>query len=137
MFHYTVTYNAHGGKKMARTKGPLFSLDASGSLDKTIVYSQWKGRSYVRRHAIPFNPKTATQVNVRTAMTLLVAQWQSEDPAYQTEWNDYAKTLNLSGFNAYVKRGMKEYIIQVTSAVTPTAVSVTGTPPTEVWVWTP
>ncbi len=122
---------------MARTKGPLFSLDASGSLDKTIVYSQWKGRSYVRRHAIPFNPKTPAQVNVRTAMKLLVTAWQGELPAYQEEWNTYGKTLNLSGFNAYVKRGMAEYIIQVTSAVTPTAVSVTGTPPADVWVWTP
>ncbi len=121
---------------MARTKGPLFSLDASGSLDKTIVYSQWKGRSYVRRHAIPFNPKTPAQVNVRAAMTLLVAQWKTEIPAYQEEWNTYGKTLNISGFNAYVSRGMKEYVIQITTAVAPASVSVSGTPPVEVWVWT-
>lgn len=46
---------------MARTTGPLFSLTASGSLGKTIVYSIWKGRSYVRSLVIPQNNRTALQ----------------------------------------------------------------------------
>lgn len=121
---------------MARTKGPLFSLDASGSLAKTIVYSQWKGRSYVREHVIPYNPNSPAQVNVRAAMTLLVAQWQGESQASKDIWDEFGKTLNLSGFNAYVRRGMDEYMVQLGSATTPATVSVTGSPPLEVWVWT-
>lgn len=120
---------------MARVKGPLFSFEASGSLKKTITFSQWKGRNYVRTHTIPLNPQTATQVNVRTAITLLVAQWKTEIVGYQTEWNTFGKTLNLSGFNAYVKRGMEEYMVQLGSSTTPASVSVSGTPPAEVWVW--
>ncbi len=120
---------------MARVKGPLFSLEASGSVSKTIVYSQWKGRNYVREHTIPLNPQTAAQVNVRTAMTLLVAAWQAEDPAYQTTWGEYGKQFNLSGFNSYVSRGMDAYMLQHGSAILPTGVSVTGDPPADVWVW--
>ena len=121
---------------MARVKGPLFSFEASGSLKKTITFSQWKGRNYVRTHTIPLNPQSAKQVNVRLAISLLVAEWKTETGPYQTEWDTFGKTLNLSGFNAYVKRGMLEYISQIGSAVTPVSVGVTGTPPAEVWVWT-
>lgn len=121
---------------MARTKGPLFSLEASGTVGDVITYSQWKGRNYVRRHVIPLNPQTANQVNVRTAMTLLVAQWKTESAGAQLAWNTYGKTLNLSGFNAYVKRGMNAYILQLGSATTPATVAVVGDPPADVWTWT-
>lgn len=120
---------------MARVKAPLFSFEASGSLKKTIVYSQWKGRNYVREHTVPFNPQSETQVNVRKAFELLVAAWQAEEQTYKDEWDEFAKIFQMSGFNSYVGRGMKEYIEQITSAVTPVSVSVTGTPPAEVWVW--
>ncbi len=121
---------------MALVKAPLFSFEASGTLKDQIVYSQWKGRNYVRTHTIPFNPNTATQVNVRTAWSLLVTQWQSETPATKLIWDAYAKDFQMSGFNWYVGRGMDAYVSQITTAVTPASVSVTGDPPNEVWVWT-
>ncbi len=120
---------------MARLKGPLFSLDASGSLAKTIVYSQWKGRNYARLHVIPFNPNAPAQVNVRTAMTLLVAQWQAETQPNKDLWDVYGKTLELSGFNGYVSRGMDQYMIQLGSATTPASVAVVGVAPADVWTW--
>ncbi len=121
---------------MARVKGPLFSLEASGSVKKTIVYSKWKGRQYVRQHTIPQNPQSTNQVNVRTAFTLLVAKWQGEAAPYQTEWNDFAKQFQKSGFNEYIGRGQKEYIDQIGSSTLPVSVAVTGAPPVDVWVWT-
>lgn len=56
---------------MATVSAPLFSLDASGSVGKTIVYSRWHGRAYVRRLVTPLNPQTADQVAVRNAMRVL------------------------------------------------------------------
>ena len=53
---------------MAKTTGPLFSLTASGTVGNTITYSNWKGRSYVRRRVIPLNPQTADMAEVRNAM---------------------------------------------------------------------
>ena len=53
---------------MAKTTGPLFSLTASGTVGNTIVYSNWKGRPYVRRRIIPLNRALAGQVEVRNAM---------------------------------------------------------------------
>lgn len=122
---------------MARTKGPLFSLDASGTIADTIVFSRWKGRSYVRRHQIPYNPNTAKQVNVRKAMTLLVALWQEKDDAVKLLYETQGKKIQLSGFNYFVRRGMKEYVSQITTDTEPLSVAVSGNPPTEVWVWAP
>lgn len=53
---------------MAKTTGPLFSLTASGTVGRTITYSNWKGRPYVRRRVIPLNPQSADQQEVRNAM---------------------------------------------------------------------
>lgn len=120
---------------MAKVKGPLLSLEASGTIRKTIVFSQWKGRNYVRGHVIPFNPQSSKQTNVRAAMTLLVLEWQGEIQGYKDTWAEYGKTYNLSGFNTYVKRGMNAYITQLGTDTTPASVAVTGDPPADVWVW--
>ncbi len=53
---------------MARTTGPLFSLTASGSLGKTIVYSIWNGAAYVRSLVTPFNPQSTAQNLARVAI---------------------------------------------------------------------
>ena len=121
---------------MAKVKGPLFSLEASGSVAKTVVYSKWKGRQYVRQHTIPLNPQSTLQVNVRTAMTLLVAYWQTLAAGVTDLYDAEGKKFNYSGFNYFVKRGMAAYVIQLTTAVTPISVTVSGNPPAEIWIWT-
>lgn len=121
---------------MAKVKGPLFSLEASGSVAKTVVYSKWKGRQYVRQHTIPLNPQSEKQVNVRTAMTLLVAYWQTLADPVKALYIAEGKQFNYSGFNYFTKKGMLEYVEQITVDVTPVSVTVSGNPPTEVWVWT-
>lgn len=121
---------------MARVKGPLFSLDASGSLKKTIVYSKWKGRQYVRQHAIPLNPQSPAQVNVRLAWTLLVLDWQAAAPAVHDTWDEFGKQFQMSGFNQYISRGMDAYVDQLGTATPPISVAVVGDPPLDVWTWT-
>lgn len=87
---------------MAGVKGPLFSLDASGSIGDSIVFSKWKGRNYVRRHAIPSNPKTVGQVAVRVMLKFLTQYWQTLTGAEQSSWETRAAATDVSPFNAYV-----------------------------------
>jgi len=121
---------------MARVKAPLFSLGASGSVGKAIVYSVWKGRDYCREYQIPANPNTVLQQNVRKAWDLMVAYWQTQTAPQKLVWDEFAEQFQMSGFNQFMSRGMKEYSIQLTTAVSPTSVAVVGDPPVDVWTWT-
>jgi len=53
---------------MAKVKGPLMSLEASGSIANTITFSIWKGRPYVRQLVTPANPSSAGQIAVRKVL---------------------------------------------------------------------
>ena len=59
---------------MAKTTGPLFSLEASGTVGKTVTYSHWKGRPYVRRRVIPLNPFEPDQVAARNRIRADLSQ---------------------------------------------------------------
>jgi hypothetical protein len=58
---------------MAKATGPLFSLEASGTVGKTVTYSHWKGRPYVRRRVIPLNPFETDQVAARNRIRAMAA----------------------------------------------------------------
>ncbi len=56
---------------MAKVTGPLMSLDASGTVGHTAVFSKWKGRNYVRLRVTPKNVKSNDQAKTRTVLGLL------------------------------------------------------------------
>lgn len=87
---------------MAGVKGPLFSLDATGTIGDALVYAKWKGRNYVRRHAIPSNPKSVGQVSVRAMLKFLAQYWANLSAGEQTDWETRAAATNISPFNAFV-----------------------------------
>ena len=88
---------------MARVTGPLMSIDASGSIAGAIVFSKWRGRNYVRRHAVPSNPRTPGQVAARAIMAFCGREWDAlGDPAKGT-WLEAADSAKISAFNQYVK----------------------------------
>lgn len=53
---------------MAKVAGPLMSMDASGKLGDSIVFSKWKGRNTVRQFVIPANPMSSGQGDQRIMM---------------------------------------------------------------------
>jgi hypothetical protein len=121
---------------MAKLVGPLFSLDARNSIAKTLTYSVWRGVPYARQWFQPQNPQSTKQVNVRTALTLLLDYWAATLTAPQkTAYETGAAGKPLSGFNLYVQRGMLEYVDQIGTATTPASVSVAGNYPSDVFTW--
>ena len=91
---------------MARLTGPLLSLDASGSIFSTIVYSKWKGLNYARLSVTPYNPKSDYQEGVRDSLTwgvLYFTKGAYVAAAQKTWWNTYAEGTNMSGINRFMK----------------------------------
>lgn len=85
------------------------SFDASGTIGGAITFSKWKGRNYIRRHAIPSNPKTGAQVATRAMMRFLTTQWASLTAGQQAEWAAQATSDNITPLNAFVRYNMKRW----------------------------
>lgn len=94
---------------MARVSGPLMSLDASGTVASTIVFSKWKGRNYVRKHVKPHNPKAALQVGMRAMFSFLSQAWASVISASQATWSDPADAKAISKFNAFMSANQYDW----------------------------
>lgn len=87
---------------MAKTTGPLMSLAASGSVAGTIVFSSWKGRSYVRQLVRPSNPQTGPQMGNRAMMRFLSRTWAYNVLNTVAYWATVAARTSISPFNAFV-----------------------------------
>ena len=91
---------------MTRLTGPLMSLDASGSIFGTIVYSKWKGINYARLSVTPYNPKSDYQMGIRNTVSKGVLYFTKGDyvsAAEKTWWNTYAEGTSMSGINRFMK----------------------------------
>lgn len=132
---------------MAGTTAPLFGLDARGSLGKAIVFSKWKGRTYVRKHSIPANPQSGLQTGMRASMKFITQSWAGMSQADKDAWHEIAAVTNITDLNAMVGYNQalvrRNLGIQLTPAetpgTTPTAPqtpSATAQPKTVVVAWT-
>lgn len=91
---------------MAKWISPLFS-DVRNKLADSVVFSNWKGRTYFRGYVIPANPKTLKQQANRDVMRQLVARWKNivDTEDKKAEWNKIALPLEITGYNLFVKYG--------------------------------
>lgn len=87
---------------MAKTNGPLFSLEASGTIGKAITYGKNKGRNFVRVRVTPANPQTAAQTGVRSNFAGLVLLWKANTAALESAFNTIATQKQISAFNAFI-----------------------------------
>ena len=92
---------------MAKITGPFLSLDASGTVAKTLTASKWKGINYMRQRVIPANPQSTEQTNIRSLISDASKAWQQEtspiDTAYKAAYDLAAAGQAYSGFNLYMR----------------------------------
>lgn len=100
---------------MAKTKGALFGLGASGKLADTIVFGSWKGIGVAREYVKPSNPNTALQSAQRGKLTAAVTAFHaaSFSVADMTAWARLAsiQAKVMSGFNVFCKTHVAEAIL--------------------------
>lgn len=94
---------------MAKVDGPLFSLDASGTIGGAIVFSKWKGRNYVRVRVVPSNPKSGAQVGRRSMFSFISQAWGALTTVEKATWETIADALTIAPFNAYTKVNLQRW----------------------------
>ena len=104
---------------MAKIKAPLFSLDASGSLDKTITYRNKPRDNTASKYAKPGdkNPfeSSPRQKDQRSIIGLITACWQSKTNLDKLSWDASAKAARFKGsgyhyFLHLAKTDLKTYL---------------------------
>lgn len=104
---------------MAKVTGPLLSLDASGTVAKTMTFSRWKGINYVRQRVIPTYSNSAEQVAVRDIVSDASIAWKTNatvgavtiNSAYKLAFNNAASGTAMSGFNLFIKDVMSTNLV--------------------------
>lgn len=91
---------------MPKLTGPLFSLSASGSLAKTLVFAKWKGVQYARQHVVPQNPDTVDQRAVRQVFKNMSAVYALLGADATQSWKNAALGLPLTERNVFVRDGL-------------------------------
>lgn len=98
---------------MSTIKAPFWGLHANKTLAKTIVFAKTKNRKYVKRHAVPSDPKTPAQLFVRNIWKDLAQIWKVINyTSYdRLAWGLAAKFENPSacGRNMFFKYGFLAY----------------------------
>lgn len=92
---------------MAKPTGPLLSLGASGTIAKTLTFSKWKGRPYIRQRVIPANPQTTEQSKTRNAFTWSSDLWKNLPTLGIAPWDRFAQGQVLSGRNAMIGKNVE------------------------------
>lgn len=90
---------------MVTVRAPLFSLDASGTLAGSIVFSKWKGRNVVRLKVDTPNPGTGPQTGVKSGFKYLAKAYAALPAEQRQAWDDAARPRRITGQNHMVGIG--------------------------------
>ena len=89
---------------MAKSKGPLFSLDAHGSIGKILTYQKGLGTGQVHIKTNPTDKKTTKQIADRLTVSLAATEWARESQTLKDLCDSTANDKNIiSGYNLYQK----------------------------------
>lgn len=95
---------------MARVKGPLYSVSASGRFTADLLFRSDQRGTRVARvgHAQPVTapPATAPQSAVRQHFSLALAAWRLLNQPEKDAWNDLARGTgrNVHGWNLFASQ---------------------------------
>lgn len=90
---------------MSKVIGPLLSLDAKGTVGKTITYKRNRSGLHVRRYKKPVMPpdrKTPRQLFSRAYFQNITTIWHASDSVLRSRLNNEASRISMSGYNLFI-----------------------------------
>lgn len=103
---------------MAKIKGALFSLGASGTVAKVLTFNQSTTRPTARRAPRSSQPATVPQLHFRQQCADAAASWRALPELEKIEWKAVA---DLTAKNVFAKY-LVEWMAQKSSLATPPAI---------------
>ncbi len=72
-----------------------------------MIAETWKGINYIKRYAVPRNPRTPRQQGGRLRFADAVAAWQALPPEERRQHAVEARDLGCSGYNLFISRFLR------------------------------
>lgn len=91
---------------MAKVKGPGLSMNATGSVAKTITYQRRDSQKILRKWCKPRDRKTSGQVNIRRWLSKGVEIWRGLLELQRQLWRDYRDGKERQGYYAFLHAWM-------------------------------
>lgn len=104
---------------MATTKGPLFSLEASGSIGNALTYGRRGKTNTVKTKTNPANPRSLPQIRTRAAIAYATALWNSLTNTEKAAWAAYGEGRQISGYNAMTSQAAANRAVGMGPQVAP------------------
>lgn len=103
---------------MARVKGPLFSLSATGEF-KGMEFRTGSGSTVVAAPKVVQAPRRPAQLAQQAAFQTAVQAWKALDANGQQAWRTAAQNTGLSGYQLYISEYMTQAIVPPGQPVPP------------------
>ena len=87
---------------MAKVKGPLLSVSATGKLADTIVYQRTPGGFKVNTYSVPHNPRSESQRAHRHFYSAAVGVWKGLSEESKRLFTIYNPFKQMSGYSYFV-----------------------------------
>lgn len=100
---------------MAKTKGALFSLQATGSFAGVVNYSFTNGKQVARLKANSMPPPTDQQVTHRAKIKDCSISWKNLTTVERAKWTAVALNNGITGYFLYTR----EWCIQRSTLASP------------------
>jgi len=91
---------------MARVTGPLFSLDASGTIASALNFTRNLAGGVARRVPRTRKPATAAQQAQRDRYRTAAALWASLSPEEKATYADAGRRAAITAFSAYMSAAL-------------------------------
>lgn len=87
---------------MPKVKGPLFSLEAHGTLNDTLTYQDINARPVVKANNFPTYRRSDDQGEIRDTFSWAIYVWHKLHPLTQQLWRDHTDPQLLTGYKAFM-----------------------------------
>ena len=91
---------------MAKLKGPLMSISATGTVGGIITYTAGKKSNTAKAKKKRKDRPTKAQIDTRRAWQYGWAFWNSMTPAERLDWTTYAALRGLGGHAMFLRHWM-------------------------------
>jgi hypothetical protein len=88
---------------MAKVEGPLFSLRARGSIEKTLTFQTTKAGQIVKLYKVPPDPKTDSQLKSRSDFQQAAKYYRELSPDDRQAWKVLTYEHNYTGYAGFMQ----------------------------------